>query len=144
MSLRREPLGVVALITPWNYPLLMAAWKVAPALAAGCHCILKPSEFASLTCLELAAIAEEVGLPHGALSVLTGLGTEVGAALTTSKLVAKVAFTGSGPTGAHVAKSAAANLRPSVLELGGKSALLVFEDAEINKAVEWVMFGCFW
>lgn len=81
MRVRREPLGVVALVTPWNYPLLMAAWKVAPALAAGCCCVLKPSELASVTCLELAALAAEAGLPAGALNVITGLGAEAGAPL---------------------------------------------------------------
>ncbi|KAG1677120.1 hypothetical protein FOA52_000926 [Chlamydomonas sp. UWO 241] len=143
-SIIRGPLGVVALITPWNYPLLMATWKVAPALAAGNCCVLKPSELASLTCLELAAIAHEVGLPAGALSVLTGTGKDAGAPLTADARVAKIAFTGSGPTGRQVAAAAAANLRPASMELGGKSALLVFDDADVDSAVEWAMFGTFW
>mmetsp|Transcript_13639 Transcript_13639/g.29251 ORF Transcript_13639/g.29251 Transcript_13639/m.29251 type:complete len:498 (-) Transcript_13639:438-1931(-) len=144
VKVRREPLGVVALITPWNYPLLMATWKVAPALAAGNCCILKPSELASVTCLELAAIAEEVELPAGALSVITGLGAAAGAPLSSNPKVAKVAFTGSAATGRVVATSSVNQLRPATLELGGKSALLVFDDADVEKAVEWAMFGSFW
>ncbi|GLI64465.1 hypothetical protein VaNZ11_007737 [Volvox africanus] len=144
VRVRREALGVVGLITPWNYPLLMAAWKVAPALAAGCCAVLKPSELASLTCLELAAIAEEVQLPPGVLNVVTGTGPEAGAPLSAHPGLAKVAFTGSAATGRRVSLAAAANLRPASLELGGKSALLVFEDADVEKAVEWAMFGAFW
>lgn len=144
VKVRRDPLGVVALITPWNYPLLMAAWKVAPALAAGNVLILKPSELASVTCLELAAIADEVGLPPGVLNVVTGNGPDAGAPLSASPKVAKVAFTGSVATGKRVHLAAAQNLRPSTLELGGKSALIVFNDADIDKSVEWAMFGSFW
>ncbi|EFJ51737.1 hypothetical protein VOLCADRAFT_73155 [Volvox carteri f. nagariensis] len=144
VRVRWEALGVVGLITPWNYPLLMAAWKVAPALAAGCCAVLKPSELASLTCLELAAIADEVQLPPGVLNVITGTGPEAGAPLSAHPGLAKVAFTGSAVTGRRVALAAAANLRPSSLELGGKSALIVFEDADVEKAVEWAMFGAFW
>ncbi|GBF99899.1 betaine aldehyde dehydrogenase [Raphidocelis subcapitata] len=144
VAVRREPLGVVGLVTPWNYPLLMATWKVAPALAAGCCCVLKPSEAASVTCLELAAIASEAGLPAGALNVVTGLGAEAGAPLCAHPGVAKLAFTGSTATGRSVALAAARNLRPATCELGGKSALIIFEDADLDKAVEWVMFGAFW
>uniref|UniRef100_A0A7S0WPS2 Aldehyde dehydrogenase domain-containing protein n=1 Tax=Chlamydomonas leiostraca TaxID=1034604 RepID=A0A7S0WPS2_9CHLO len=144
VKVRSEPLGVVALITPWNYPLLMATWKVAPALAAGCAAILKPSELASVTCLELAAIAHEVGLPAGVLNVITGDGPNAGAPLSCHPGVAKVAFTGSAATGRRVAASAAGVLRPATMELGGKSALLVFDDADVDKAVEWAMFGSFW
>uniref|UniRef100_A0A7R9YSN9 Aldehyde dehydrogenase domain-containing protein n=1 Tax=Chlamydomonas euryale TaxID=1486919 RepID=A0A7R9YSN9_9CHLO len=143
-SVRRSALGVVALITPWNYPLLMATWKVAPALAAGNCCILKPSELASVTCLELADIAHSVGLPPGALNVVTGTGADAGAPLSADPRVAKIAFTGSGPTGRAVALAAAKNLRPATMELGGKSALIVFDDADVDKAVEWAMFGSFW
>ncbi|PRW59376.1 betaine aldehyde dehydrogenase isoform A [Chlorella sorokiniana] len=142
--LRREPLGVVALITPWNYPALMSSWKVAPALAAGNTCVLKPSELASLTSLELAAIGQEVGLPPGVFNVITGTGADAGAPLSAHPGVAKVAFTGSVATGQRVYAAAAGNLRPATMELGGKSALLVFEDADIDKAVEWTMFGIFW
>ncbi|KAG2432315.1 hypothetical protein HYH02_013035 [Chlamydomonas schloesseri] len=144
VRVRREALGVVGLITPWNYPLLMAAWKVAPALAAGCTAVLKPSELASLTCLELGAIAAEVGLPPGVLNVITGTGPDAGAPLSAHKGLAKVAFTGSAATGRLVAQAAAANIRPASMELGGKSALIVFEDADVEKAVEWAMFGAFW
>eukprot|EP00877_Chromochloris_zofingiensis_P013539 jgi/Chrzof1/8439/Cz03g10210.t1 len=144
VKVRREPLGVVGLITPWNYPLLMATWKVAPALAAGNCCVLKPSEMASVTCLELAQLACEAGLPAGVLNVITGLGQDAGAPLSAHPAIAKVAFTGSGPTGKRVALAAANNLRPASMELGGKSALIIFDDAELDKAVEWVMFGAFW
>lgn len=143
-QLRREPLGVVALITPWNYPLLMVAWKVAPALAAGNCCVVKPSELASLTTLELAGIAAEAGLPPGVLNVITGLGGDAGAPLSAHPRVAKVAFTGSTATGKRVYAAAAGNLRPATMELGGKSALIVFDDADVDKAVEWCMFGVFW
>ncbi|KAI0518903.1 hypothetical protein KFK09_006340 [Dendrobium nobile] len=118
----KEPIGVVGLITPWNYPLLMATWKVAPALAAGCTAVLKPSELASVTCLELAEVCKEVELPPGVLNIITGLGSEAGAPLASHPLVDK----------------------PVSLELGGKSPLLVFEDVDIEKAVEWAIFGCFW
>ncbi|XP_013615474.1 PREDICTED: betaine aldehyde dehydrogenase 2, mitochondrial, partial [Brassica oleracea var. oleracea] len=103
----KEPIGVVGLITPWNYPLLMAVWKVAPALAAGCTAILKPSELASVTCLELADICREVGLPPGVLNILTGLGTEAGAPLASHPHVDKIVFTGSTATGSNIMTSAA-------------------------------------
>lgn len=144
VKVRREPLGVVGLVTPWNYPLLMATWKVAPALAAGCCCVLKPSEIASVTCLELAGLAQEAGLPAGVFNVVTGLGQEAGAPLCAHPGVAKLAFTGSTATGRSVALAAASNLRPATCELGGKSALIIFDDADLDKAVEWVMFGAFW
>ncbi|XP_057459558.1 aminoaldehyde dehydrogenase 2, peroxisomal [Actinidia eriantha] len=140
----KEPIGVVGLITPWNYPLLMAAWKVAPALAAGCAAILKPSELASITCLELAEVCKEVGLPPGVINILTGLGPEAGAPLASHPHVDKVAFTGSTATGSKIMTAAAQMVKPVTLELGGKSPILVFEDVDIDKAVEWTMFGCFW
>lgn len=140
----KEPMGVVGLITPWNYPLLMAAWKVAPALAAGCTAILKPSELASVTCLELASICKDVDLPAGVLNVLTGLGKDAGAPLASHSDVDKVAFTGSSMTGQSVMSAAALNTKPVTLELGGKSPIIVFDDVDILKAVEWAMFGCFW
>lgn len=105
--LRKEPIGVVGLITPWNYPLLMATWKVAPALAAGCTAVLKPSELASVTCLELADVCKEVGLPSGVLNIVTGLGSEAGAPLSSHPGVDKVAFTGSYETGKKIMASAA-------------------------------------
>nr|AII99844.1 aminoaldehyde dehydrogenase 2 [Nicotiana tabacum] len=141
----REPLGVVGLITPWNYPLLMATWKVAPALAAGCAAILKPSELASITCLELGEICREVGLPPGALNILTGLGHEAGSPLVSHPDVDKIAFTGIGPTGIKIMTAAAQLVKPVTLELGGKSPLVVFDDIpNIDIAVEWTLFGCFW
>lgn len=143
-KITKEPLGVVGLITPWNYPLLMAVWKVAPALAAGCTCVLKPSELASLSCQVLCDIANDAGLPAGVLNVITGLGMEAGAALTAHKGVDKIAFTGSLATGRRVMASCAQNVTPCSLELGGKSALVIFDDVDINQAVEWALFGCFW
>ncbi|DBA85159.1 TPA: hypothetical protein ACH3X2_005875 [Trebouxia sp. C0005] len=143
-KIRREPLGVVGLITPWNYPMLMAAWKVAPALAAGNCCVLKPSEVCSLTCLEMAAIMHEVKLPPGVFNIITGTGVLAGAPLSSDKRLAKVAFTGSVASGRKVNACAASNGIPTTMELGGKSALLVFDDADVEKAVEWCMFGVFW
>jgi betaine-aldehyde dehydrogenase len=143
-TLVKEPLGVVGLITPWNYPLLMAVWKVAPALAAGCAVVLKPSEVASMTCLALAEMAAAAGVPPGVLNVVTGRGGEAGAALCTLPGVDKVAFTGSLDTGRRVMAACARDVRPVSLELGGKSVLVVFDDAPLEQAVEWAMFGCFW
>nr|QCI61346.1 Aldehyde dehydrogenase [Crocus sativus] len=140
----REPIGVVGLITPWNYPLLMATWKVAPALAAGCTAILKPSELSSVTCLELAEVCKEVGLPPGVLNIITGLGHEAGAPLASHPHVDKIAFTGSTETGKKIMTAAAQLVKPVSLELGGKSPIVVFEDVDIEKAVEWTLFGCFW
>ncbi|CAN0903196.1 Aminoaldehyde dehydrogenase ALDH10A8, chloroplastic [Linum grandiflorum] len=139
----KEPIGVVAMITPWNYPLLMATWKVAPALAAGCTVILKPSELASLTCLELGEISQEVGLPSGVLNILTGLGPEAAAALAAHPNVDKVAFTGSSATGSRIMTAAAKLVKPVSMELGGKSPIVVFEDVDLDQAAEWIMFGCF-
>ena len=140
----REPVGVVGAIIPWNYPLLMAAWKVAPALAAGCTMVLKPSELTPLTALELAAIADEAELPPGVLNVVTGLGAAAGQALVDHPGVDKLAFTGSLPTGSKVMAAVARDIKRVSLELGGKSPLIVFEDADIEQAVEWIMFGIFW
>ncbi|KAI8543566.1 hypothetical protein RHMOL_Rhmol08G0228900 [Rhododendron molle] len=140
----KEPIGVVGLITPWNYPLLMATWKVAPALAAGCAAILKPSELASVTCLELAEVCKEVGLPPGVLNILTGLGPEAGAPLASHPHVDKIAFTGSTATGSKIMTAAAQIVKPVTLELGGKSPILVFEDVDLDKAAEWTIFGVFW
>lgn len=139
-----EPVGVCGQIIPWNYPLLMAAWKVAPALAAGCTCVLKPSEYTSLTALKLADIARSATLPKGVLNVVTGTGASAGAPLSTHPDVAKLAFTGSIPTGAAVMGAAAQSIKNVSLELGGKSPIIVFDDADMEAAVEWVMFGIFW
>lgn len=140
----REPIGVAGLIIPWNYPLLMASWKVAPALAAGCTMVLKPSELTPLTALELGAIAEEAGLPPGVLNIVTGLGPDAGQPLGEHPGVDKLAFTGSVPTGSKIMATAARDIKKISLELGGKSPFIVFADSDIEKAVEWIMFGIFW
>ncbi len=140
----REPLGVAGAIIPWNYPLLMAAWKVAPALAAGCTMVLKPSELSPLTALELGIIAAEAGLPPGVLNIVPGLGPEAGQPLAAHPGVDKLAFTGSVPTGARIMAAAAKDIKNISLELGGKSPFVVFDDSDVAKAVEWVMFGIFW
>ncbi|KAB2950997.1 MAG: aldehyde dehydrogenase family protein, partial [Rhizobiaceae bacterium] len=139
-----EPLGVVGAIVPWNYPLLMAAWKVAPALAAGCTIVLKPSELTPMTAVELARITEVAGLPKGVFNLVTGFGPEAGAPLAEHPGVDKVAFTGSVPTGSKVMRAAATDIKAISLELGGKSPFVVFADSDVDKAVEWIMFGIFW
>jgi betaine-aldehyde dehydrogenase len=140
----KEPIGVAGAIIPWNFPMLMAAWKVAPALAAGCTIVLKPSEVTSLTALALGDIATQAGLPDGVLNIVTGLGKDAGQALTEHKGVDKLAFTGSIPTGSHIMQVAAKDIKNISLELGGKSPLVIFDDCDIEKAVEWIMFGVFW
>jgi phenylacetaldehyde dehydrogenase len=139
----REPVGVAALIIPWNAPLLMAAWKVAPALAAGCACILKPAEETPLTALILAEIALEAGVPAGVLNVVTGLGHVVGAALARHPLVDKVAFTGSTEVGQEIVHAAAGNLKKVSLELGGKSPMIVFQDADVEAMIPGLVAGAF-
>ncbi|MFK0206718.1 aldehyde dehydrogenase family protein [Agrobacterium sp. NPDC090283] len=140
----REPLGVAVAIVPWNYPLLMASWKVAPALAAGCTIVLKPAETTSLTALELGVIAQAAGLPNGVLNILSGRGSVVGQALVDHPDVDKVAFTGSGPVGSKIMAAGAKDIKRISLELGGKSPFVIFADSDIEKAVEWIMFGIFW
>ncbi len=140
----KEPVGVVAAITPWNFPMLMASWKVAPAIAAGCSIVLKPSEVTSLTALELADICHEAGLPQGVVNIVTGLGPEAGAPLSEHPLVDKIAFTGSVPTGSRLMECAARDIKNISLELGGKSPLIIFDDCDLEAAVEWLMFGIFW
>jgi acyl-CoA reductase-like NAD-dependent aldehyde dehydrogenase len=130
----REPLGVVGLITPWNFPLPIASWKLGPALAAGNTVVLKPAELAPLTSLRLEALALEAGFPEGVLNVVCGTGAEAGAALVAHPDVAKVAFTGSTSTGRTIARSAADTLKRVTLELGGKSANVVFADADLERA----------
>lgn len=141
---RKEPVGVCGAIIPWNFPMLMAAWKVAPALAAGCTVVLKPSEVTPLTALQLAEIAREAELPAGVLNVITGLGADAGAPLAEHQDIDKLAFTGSVPTGRKIMQVAAADIKNVSLELGGKSAFIVFEDSDIAQAVEWILFGIFW
>ncbi|RQU47881.1 aldehyde dehydrogenase family protein [Burkholderia cenocepacia] len=141
---RKEPIGVAGAIIPWNFPMLMAAWKVAPALAAGCTMVLKPSELTPLGALELAHIAAAADLPAGALNIVTGLGKEAGAPLAEHPDVDKLAFTGSVPTGSRIMQAAARDIKNISLELGGKSPFIVFDDSDIDAAVEWIMFGIFW
>lgn len=140
----KEPLGVVGAIIPWNFPMLMAAWKVAPALAAGCTMVLKPSEVTPLTAMALGEIAQQAGLPDGVLNIVTGLGQGAGQALSEHPKVDKLAFTGSVPTGAKIMAMAARDIKNVSLELGGKSPLVIFDDTDIEKAVEWILFGIFW
>ena len=130
-----DPAGVTVVITPWNAPLMLATWRVAPALAAGNAVVLKPPEWAPLTASMLADIAHEAGLPDGAFNVVQGIGEEVGAALVAHPEVDRVAFTGSVPTGRLVAAAAGANLTPASLELGGKSPFVAFADADTGAVV---------
>lgn len=131
-----DPAGPCVLITPWNAPLMLATWKVAPALAAGNTVVLKAAEWTPLTASLLADITAEAGLPAGVFNVVQGYGEEVGAALTAHPDVRRISFTGSVPTARHIGAAAAANLTPVSLELGGKSPLLVFADADLDLAVE--------
>ncbi|MER6079165.1 aldehyde dehydrogenase [Streptomyces sp. NPDC001833] len=131
-----DPAGPCVLITPWNAPLMLATWKVAPALAAGNTVVLKPAEWSPLTASLLADIAAEAGLPAGVLNVVQGYGAEIGDALTSHPDVRRISFTGSVPTARRIAASAAVNLTPLSLELGGKSPLLVFADADLDLAVD--------
>ena len=139
----REPIGVAAQIIPWNYPLLMAAWKLAPALAAGCTCVLKPAEQTPLTALEFANWFNEVGLPPGVVNIINGLGETTGAALVAHPGVDKVAFTGSAAVGKIIVKSAADTLKRVTLELGGKSPNIFFTDADWEASVDGALFGVF-
>jgi aldehyde dehydrogenase (NAD+) len=141
--IRREPIGVCAAIVPWNFPLLLALWKVGPALAAGNSVVLKPDEKTPLTALELARIAEECGLPPGVLNVVTGDGAEVGARLASHPDVDKVAFTGSTATGREIMRLASGTVKRVSLELGGKSPVIVLDDADVETAVDAALFGCF-
>jgi (Z)-2-((N-methylformamido)methylene)-5-hydroxybutyrolactone dehydrogenase len=140
---REEPLGVVAAITPWNSPLLLAAWKLAPALAAGNTVVWKPSEFSSVSALAFGELFERAGFPPGVVNIVTGFGGEVGEPLIAHSDVAKIAFTGGDKTGEHVYQLAARGLKHVTLELGGKSANIVFDDAEIDQAVKGVVSGIF-
>src|SRR3546814_614760 len=133
---RHEPLGVVAAITPWNSPLLLTAWKLAPALAAGNTVVLKPSEFTSASTLEFVKLFEEAGFPPGVVNVVTGFGKEVGEPLVAHPKVAKVAFTGGGLSGQKVYETAASGLKKVSLELGGKSPNIVFDDCVMDDAVK--------
>ena len=140
-SIRREAAGVVATITPWNYPLQMAVWKVIPALAAGCAVVIKPAEITPLTTLTLARLASEAGLPDGVLNVVTGAGADVGAALAGHRDVDVVTFTGSSAVGRRVMAAAAAHGHRTQLELGGKAPFVVFDDADLEAAVHGAVAG---
>jgi betaine-aldehyde dehydrogenase len=139
----KEPVGVAGQIIPWNYPLLMAAWKLAPALAAGCTCVIKPAEQTPLSLLELAEDFETVGIPRGVVNVVTGLGPEAGGAIVAHPDVGKIAFTGSQAVGKVIMKQAADSLKRVTLELGGKSPNIFFADADFESAVDGALFGCF-
>ncbi|MBV9119250.1 MAG: aldehyde dehydrogenase family protein [Chloroflexi bacterium] len=132
----REPVGVVAAIVPWNFPLLMASWKVAPALACGCTVILKPASYTALSALRLGELALEAGLPAGALNVITGAGGEAGMALAEHTGVDKVSFTGSTETGKQILQASLGNLKRVSLELGGKSPNIIFADANLDAAIK--------
>ncbi|ORY60077.1 aldehyde dehydrogenase [Pseudomassariella vexata] len=141
---RHEPIGVCAQIIPWNFPLLMLAWKIAPALATGNTVVLKTAEQTPLSGLVFANLIKEAGFPAGVLNIISGLGRVAGAALSSHMDVDKIAFTGSTPVGRTIMKAAAAsNLKKVTLELGGKSPNVVFDDADIEQAISWVNFGIY-
>jgi acyl-CoA reductase-like NAD-dependent aldehyde dehydrogenase len=140
----REPVGVVGAIVPWNFPLLLASWKVAPALAAGCTIVLKPAPSTPLTAIELGKIALEAGLPEGVLNVLSGSTTDLGQAIVEHPGIDKIAFTGSTATGKRVAATAAQTIKRVTLELGGKSPSVVFDDADVAQAVNGALYGIFY
>ena len=140
---RNEPLGVVAAITPWNSPLMLASWKIAPALAAGCTIVVKPSEFTSASTLEFAELFDEAGFPPGVFNVVTGFGAEVGTPLVEHPLVRKISFTGSDTTGRVINEKAARHFKHTAMELGGKSPNIVFADADLDQAVFGAVSGIF-
>jgi betaine-aldehyde dehydrogenase len=139
----REPIGVCGQIVPWNYPLLMAVWKLAPALAAGNVCVLKPAELTPLSTLRLAMIFHELEFPPGVVNIVTGAGATAGHAIAASTLVDKIAFTGGTVTGRSIMQAATSNLKKISLELGGKSPNIVFADADFETAIDYALFGIF-
>ena len=139
---RREPVGVCAAIVPWNFPLLLAMWKIGPALAAGNTIVVKPDEHTPLTLLEFARIAQECGLPPGVLNVVPGEGAVVGARLASHPDVRKIAFTGSTAVGREIMRMAAGNVKRLTLELGGKGPNIVLDDADLDLAADGTLFGC--
>jgi phenylacetaldehyde dehydrogenase len=132
---RREPVGVAALIVPWNFPLLMAAWKLAPALAAGCTCILKPALQTPLTALRLGELIVEAGFPRGVVNILPGPGSAIGSAMAAHPGIDKIAFTGSTSVGKQILNAAGGNLKKLTLELGGKAPTIILDDADIDAAI---------
>jgi betaine-aldehyde dehydrogenase len=139
----REPIGVAGQIIPWNYPLMMAAWKLAPAICAGCATVLKPAEQTPLTVLALASSFDDAGLPPGVVNIVTGVGERAGAAIVRHPGVDKIAFTGSGEVGREIMREAAGTLKKVSLELGGKSPNIFFQDADFEAAVDGALFGVF-
>ncbi|HZU44474.1 MAG TPA: aldehyde dehydrogenase family protein, partial [Terriglobales bacterium] len=139
----KEPIGVAGQIIPWNYPLLMGAWKLAPALAAGCTCVLKPAEQTPLTVLEMANWFSDIGLPPGVVNIVTGFGETAGAPLVQHPEVNKIAFTGSAAVGKAIVKMAADTVKRVTLELGGKSPNIFFADADFEAAIDGALFGVF-
>jgi aldehyde dehydrogenase (NAD+) len=141
--LRREPIGVCVGITPWNFPIQMAAWKIAPAIAAGNSIVVKPASYTPITTLEIGRLCLEAGIPEGVVNVLPGAGAAVGEALVESPLVDKVAFTGSTEVGRRIMQLAASNITKCTLELGGKSASIVLDDVDFDYAVDGALWGVF-
>ena len=140
----KEPLGVCAQIVPWNYPIMMAAWKIAPAIAVGCSVIVKPASLTPLTAIILGEICLEAGVPAGVVNVIPGSGKDVGNYLVEHPQIDKVAFTGSTPVGRGIMEKASQTLKRVTLELGGKSPNLVFEDADVDAAVDGSLYGIFY
>ena len=139
----REPVGVAGLIVPWNFPLLMSVWKIAPALAAGNTIVIKPAEVTPITLMKLFEIIEEVGVPKGVANLLMGKGSIVGQTIAESMDVDVVSFTGSTNVGRDIMKAASGNLKKISLELGGKSSNIIFDDADFETAVDYGLFGIF-
>ncbi|OXS64253.1 aldehyde dehydrogenase (NAD+) [Bacillus sp. V-88] len=140
----KEPVGVCAQIIPWNYPLMMAAWKIAPAIAAGCSVVVKPATLTPLTAIVLGEICIEAGVPEGVVNIIPGAGSSVGNYLVEHEKVDKVAFTGSTPIGKNIMEKASQTLKRVTLELGGKSPNIVFDDADVDAAVDGSLFGIFY
>src|SRR6185295_6538805 len=140
----RQPLGAVGLISPWNLPLYLLSWKIAPAIAAGNTCIAKPSELTPVTATMLARIVTEAGLPPGVVNVVQGFGAKAGRALTCHPDVSAISFTGGTVTGAAVAANAAPRFKKLSLELGGKNPTIVFADADLEQAIPTVIRASFW
>ncbi|MEN1968778.1 aldehyde dehydrogenase family protein [Lentibacillus sp. N15] len=138
-----EPIGVCSLILPWNFPLLLGMWKIAPALAAGNTVIFKPSEVTPLSMIQFTALLQEAGVPEGVFNLVLGDGETVGKSLISNQNIDKVSFTGGVQTGRNINEACARSFKRISLELGGKSAMIILEEADINKAVEWIMFGGF-